>query len=524
MDSYDEYIYINNAWEKIGNTQVDLSNYALKTDTILNTTLSMGRKPNTTVGSNSTALGYYVEASGYASFAEGYSTKASSDETHAEGYMTHATGVMAHTEGNMTTASGPMSHAEGSQSVASGQMSHAEGNSTIANASFSHAGGLFNEAMTLYPNWTANTAYEVGDRVNNSGSGYECVTANSDATWTAVKWKALPSNSDVYYAIGNGNSTARSNAMELKWNGDMALQGDMTLFKGTANEFNISSLKDAGGVEIFDFNLNPQSVVTTTATVADIIAAIDSGKSALGHMTMAVSGANLDGYTPLTATKMGSIMMLVLGKFDMSEVEIWLSGQSRGGADTWGINFVQTLKATGDDNGALPQAYSANSMPIKDLSTPVDNNDAATKKYVDDQVSGMVTDVQVNGTSVITDGVANVPVAGANRLGAAMVKNPDMYGIGLDSDGNIRTSPPSVANYKAGIATYKPVCVANQHAAAFYGLAKAAGDITQNQSSNDIGTYTHEAQAAIQNMLGIPQTGLSVVNGQLCITYEEVSA
>ena len=26
-DVYDEYIYINDAWEMIGNTQVDLSNY-----------------------------------------------------------------------------------------------------------------------------------------------------------------------------------------------------------------------------------------------------------------------------------------------------------------------------------------------------------------------------------------------------------------------------------------------------------------------------------------------------------------
>jgi hypothetical protein len=26
-DVYDEYIYINNAWEMVGNTQIDLSNY-----------------------------------------------------------------------------------------------------------------------------------------------------------------------------------------------------------------------------------------------------------------------------------------------------------------------------------------------------------------------------------------------------------------------------------------------------------------------------------------------------------------
>lgn len=33
---YDEYMWINNAWEKIGDTQVDLSNYVQKTDYVTN--------------------------------------------------------------------------------------------------------------------------------------------------------------------------------------------------------------------------------------------------------------------------------------------------------------------------------------------------------------------------------------------------------------------------------------------------------------------------------------------------------
>ena len=37
----------------------------------------------------------------------------------------------------------------------------------------------------------------------------------------------------------------------------------------------------------------------------------------------------------------------------------------------------------------------------------------------------------------------------------------------------------------------------------FYGLAKAAGDTTQANSGNPVGTYTEEAKAAIRAMLGI---------------------
>lgn len=35
---YDEYLYINNAWELIGDTEIDLSGYQTKTDNNLNTT------------------------------------------------------------------------------------------------------------------------------------------------------------------------------------------------------------------------------------------------------------------------------------------------------------------------------------------------------------------------------------------------------------------------------------------------------------------------------------------------------
>lgn len=78
-DTHDEYIWVpaTESFEKIGNTKVDLSDYALKTDTVLNTTLSMGRKANTTVGEKSVALGDSVTASGRVSHAEGGGTTAS---------------------------------------------------------------------------------------------------------------------------------------------------------------------------------------------------------------------------------------------------------------------------------------------------------------------------------------------------------------------------------------------------------------------------------------------------------------
>ena len=206
-------------------------------------------------GAQAHAEGSGTQAIGGSAHSEGGGTRAEGGSSHAEGGGTQAIGYASHAEGMGSRAIGPGSHAEGSGSEASGTLAHAEGCGTIANAANSHASGNYNVSMTLYPDWVANTSYEVGDRVNNSGYGYECITANSDAKWTYSKWKSLISNSDTAFVVGNGNSTTRSNAMELKWNGDMALQGDMTLFKGTANEINISEAIAPTGLSIVNGQL-----------------------------------------------------------------------------------------------------------------------------------------------------------------------------------------------------------------------------------------------------------------------------
>ena len=74
---------------------------------------SMGRKPDTVVGSDSHAEGSNTTASGTSSHAEGESTTASGYSSHAEGVSTTASGARSHAEGYYTTASGGYSHAEG---------------------------------------------------------------------------------------------------------------------------------------------------------------------------------------------------------------------------------------------------------------------------------------------------------------------------------------------------------------------------------------------------------------------------
>ena len=111
-----------------------------------------------------------------------------------------------------------------------------------------------------------------------------------------------------------------------------------------------------------------------------------------------------------------------------------------------------------------------------------------------------VTDVQINGTSVVTDGVANVPVMSTDGYGVAKI-NVD-YGISM-LNGNLRTRAAGDTPIKQGTNTYLPITPGYQHSSTFYGLAKASGDTTQSSSANAVGTYTDAAKISIQKMLGI---------------------
>ena len=74
------------------------------------------------------------------------------------------------------------------------------------------------------------------------------------------------------------------------------------------------------------------------------------------------------------------------------------------------------------------------------------------------------------------------------------------------------------ATIKAGADYYQPIVPYYQHEAVFYGLAKAAGDSTQSSSSNAVGTYTTDAQTAINTMIGSVNKAGDTITGTLNLT------
>lgn len=116
-------------------------------------------------------------------------------------------------------------------------------------------------------------------------------------------------------------------------------------------------------------------------------------------------------------------------------------------------------------------------------------------------VAGGVSDVQVNGVSVVTDGVANVPMANMTTVGAFKTGNYKGLVYDINTGFGIDASLTAL-DIKAANRTYRFAPIAVQHISTFYGLAKAAGDTTQSASANNVGDYTESAKSAISEMLG----------------------
>jgi len=162
-----------------------------------------------------------------------------------------------------------------------------------------------------------------------------------------------------------------------------------------------------------------------------------------------------------------------------------------GAANAEDIVAVQDTQPTSNDNKIwLPE-------------TVPEGVEVPTVAEMNAALAGKVDDVQVNGGSIVQNGVANVPIARTNVLG--IVQSDLQHGIEIASNGKLWTIPASDAHVKAASDAYRIISPYIQHKSVFYGLAKAAGDTTQSQSDNPVGQYTDSAKAAIKTMLGIEE-------------------
>ena len=180
---YDEFVYVDEAWERVGGVTLDLSTYAPKASPEFTGSISLNRAANTTPGENSIAVGYH------------------------------------------NAANGLYSAAFGRDNVANGTSSFAGGENIIAagGSEFVIGGSNALPAAEFQP----NTEYAANDYVIYQNKLYYCATPHTSAA-------TFEADSGWYHArknlltVGNGNnSNSRSNAFVVDLAGNGRYKGDI---------------------------------------------------------------------------------------------------------------------------------------------------------------------------------------------------------------------------------------------------------------------------------------------------------
>lgn len=126
---------------------------------------------------------------------------------------------------------------------------------------------------------------------------------------------------------------------------------------------------------------------------------------------------------------------------------------------------------------------------------------ADTKTYVDDAIPSVpVQDVQVNGASILDNGVANVPMASHDNAGVIKIYRNGTYGLSVNDAGFLKVASASTQQIKSGSSSAIPLSPSTQEYAVYYGLSKLAGEDLKNDTIT-VGQYPEKSKSAIHTML-----------------------
>lgn len=244
-------------------------------------------------GKNSAVQGNETTADGWNAHAEGNRSAATGPEAHAEGSYTKADGSGSHAEGIYTKADGDYSHAEGNSTEASGYASHAEGDYTVSNRRGMHAEGKYNlydsakyvDVVSSNNEYYWKNMYAASEYTFDADTGYYTLV-NAEPKNEAViglyyaskyqyengsitildkpislisgtNYNIERHNSNFaanlqgkyVHVVGNGVSSARSNAYTLDWDGNGWFAGDVFV-GGTGQDEGVKLLKSGEAIPI----------------------------------------------------------------------------------------------------------------------------------------------------------------------------------------------------------------------------------------------------------------------------------
>lgn len=139
---------------------------------------------------------------------------------------------------------------------------------------------------------------------------------------------------------------------------------------------------------------------------------------------------------------------------------------------------------------------------------------------------GSVDDVQVNGVTVVTDGVANIPIAGVSTLGVVRCNTSDVNGVKITNEGVLTTAKASNSDIDSRTSVYKPVVPDNLDYAV-RSVSPACTTITASNTTATLvanTTYAHQPATGCTYTLTTPTNSSSEYNGFILILETTNSA
>lgn len=142
---------------------------------------------------------------------------------------------------------------------------------------------------------------------------------------------------------------------------------------------------------------------------------------------------------------------------------------------------VDELLAEGDFGGGSDEIYVGGGDFPEGYKLQIDTSGEAT---------GIVEDVQVNGESVVTNGVANIPQMANGKFGVAQIWNA--YGVDINDSGHLMMTKADINNINSRDANYRAIVPTNLDYA-----VKAA--LTDGKGAE----WTTDEKASARNRIGI---------------------
>lgn len=390
-----------------------------------------------------TAIGFSNVVSGNASQAFGTRNTVSGSFSHADGASNTVSGNYAHAEGFYNKATGSYSHVENYANEASGDWSHAEGEGSKAIGSMSHAEGQS----------TASGYYSHSEGIMTESNG---TASHADGFGTVANCMAQ----HVFGSFNTLDTVIESETSSIGSYIEMVGNGDSPDDRSNARTLDWDGNERLSGQVYVGCNAD-----STGGT--KLVSETDYATNAKGG-TVRINpdyGVNINANGHLYVGKATSAQM----KSGSGDYRPIVSSNEHEAV------FYGLAKSAGDTT----QASSDNTV-------------------------GTYTDEAKSAIRTMIGAVDENARAGENTWG--LVRSNTAFGIIANTQGIMQISAANAERIKEGTNVYKPIVPSTQHQSVFYGLAKAAGDTTQSQSSNAVGTYTDSAKSAIKAMLGTEES------------------